>query len=99
MAGALLEFVGARWPGFAPLVDYRDLSTPLTIEHFAAHPCGAMYGLPPAPERFAVDWLRVRTRVPGLLLTGSDVASHGIVGAMTGGVGTAARVIGPRVFC
>ena len=34
----------------------------------------------------------------GLLLTGTDVASLGIVGAMMGGVLTSAHVLGPRGF-
>jgi all-trans-retinol 13,14-reductase len=95
---ALLSFVERRNPGFRELIDYQELATPLSVEHFAAHPQGAIYGLPAVPERYALPGLRITTPVEGLLLTGSDVAVHGIVGAMMGGVGTAAHVLGGAAF-
>ena len=49
-----------------------------------------------------LPYLRVVTPMPNLYLTGTDVASLGIVGAMMGGVITAAYLIGPlglfRIF-
>jgi all-trans-retinol 13,14-reductase len=50
------------------------------------------------PSRYRLRWLGTRTPVQGLLLTGSDVCGHGIVGAMMGGVGTAAHVMGGMGF-
>jgi anti-sigma factor RsiW len=41
-------------------------------------------------------WLRPRTRVPGLWLTGQDVMSCGVAGAMMGGLASAASVVGAR---
>jgi all-trans-retinol 13,14-reductase len=98
ISGALLSFVERRHAGFSALVNYSELATPLTFEHFAAHPQGAIYGLPSVPERYSFKWLGISTPVPGLLMTGSDVCGHGIVGAMMGGVGTAAHVLGGAGF-
>jgi all-trans-retinol 13,14-reductase len=95
---ALLSFIEQRYPNFRSLVDYQELGTPLSFEHFAAHPGGAIYGLPAVPQRYRLKWLGIRTPVAGLLLTGSDVCGHGIVGAMMGGVGTAAHVLGGAGF-
>ncbi len=40
----MLSFVAARYPALRDLVCYQELSTPLTIESFLAHPRGAIYG-------------------------------------------------------
>jgi phytoene dehydrogenase-like protein len=88
---ALLDFVERRHPGFRELVEFRELSTPLTNEFMTGHHRGAIYGLPSVPERFRkenLSWTRPKTPVEGLYLTGADVSSLGIVGAMMGGLTT-----------
>ncbi len=57
-----------------------------------------MYGLPATPQRYRTRDLKVRTPIRNLYLTGSDVSSLGILGAMMGGVATAAAVAGPGGF-
>ena len=98
VAKGLLTFVDRRYPGFSSLVDYCEVSTPLTVETFTGHPHGSVYGVPATPERFRLPYLRVATPVPNLYLTGADVASLGIVGAMMGGVATTARLLGTLGF-
>ena len=91
LAHDLIAFVEDRNPGFSQLVDYQELSTPLTNEYFTGHAGGAVYGVSCVPERFTEEnrcWLHPRTPVPGLFQTGADVCSPGIVGAMLGGVTT-----------
>ncbi|MGH8550646.1 MAG: phytoene desaturase family protein [Methylococcales bacterium] len=86
LARALIEFVDLRFPGFANLVDYCEVSTPLSTADFTGHRDGCIYGLPGTPEKLAAGWLRTRTPVKNLYLTGSDTAGHGIVGALMGGI-------------
>lgn len=95
MTGALLDLVESRNPGFRSLVQYAELSTPLTVEHFSAHAGGAIYGLPAVPERFGERRPGSTTPVTGLYLTGADAGMLGVMGALMGGVMTAARIIGP----
>jgi phytoene dehydrogenase-like protein len=95
---ALLAFVEAHHPGFTALVDYAELATPLTVEHFTGNSDGSIYGLPAVPARYMTDALHVTTPVRGLLLTGSDVCGQGIVGAMLGGVMTVGHVLGAGGF-
>ncbi len=95
---ALLDFVEARRPGLGDLVAYRELSTPLTTEHFTGHAGGAIYGVPAVPERYRLAWLGTRTPVAGLFLAGSDASAHGIGGALFGGVLAAAASMGGRGF-
>lgn len=95
ITSGLIKFVDDHYPGFSKLVDFAELSTPLTSEHYTAHPEGAMYGLPATPERYRQKWLKVETPVKGLYITGTDVASLGVVCSMLGGFATACFLNGP----
>jgi hypothetical protein len=78
-------------------VIHHELSTPLSASFFTRAPQGAIYGLEATPKRFTSTQLRTRTPIKNLYLTGGDVATLGIAGAMVGGVLTAGT-INPRVF-
>ncbi len=91
LSEALIQFVDRHYPGFADLVEYRELSTPLTNESMTGHWKGALYGLPAVTERYRPEnrvWMSPRSPLPGLYLTGADTSSMGIVGALMGGVAT-----------
>lgn len=90
----LLDLVNAHYPGFKDLVEYTELSTPLTIEHFTMRSKGMMYGVPATKKRLAMKSIRSQTPIKNLYLAGSDVFSPGIVGAMIGGVAAASLVLG-----
>ena len=94
MTQALLDLVERHHPGFRDLVEYSELATPLTFEHFTAAPAGAIYGYPATPARFTTAWLGPRTPIRNLYLTGSDAATLGIMGAVMGGVATASLLLG-----
>jgi all-trans-retinol 13,14-reductase len=98
LADAALAAVERHLPGLRALVRFTEVSTPLTTEHFTAHPGGEIYGLPFSPARFELPWLGVTTPVPGLLLTGADAMAPGIVGAMMGGVLATVKAAGFRTF-
>lgn len=85
----MLAQILRHMPALAPMVAYTELSTPVSTEHFTRAASGAIYGIEPTPERFQNRYLRPRTPIPGLFLSGSDVASAGVIGAMLGGVLTA----------
>jgi len=94
MTQALLDLVERHHPGFRDLVEYSELATPLTFEHFTAPPSGGIYGYPATPEKYRKAWLGPRTPIQNLYLTGSDVALLGIMGALMGAVVTASCVLG-----
>jgi len=81
-----------HFPALAPLVRYRELSTPLSTAAFTSAYQGASYGLEVTPRRFRSTALSARTPTPGLFLTGQDLVSPGITGAMMGGVVAAAAL-------
>lgn len=97
-ASQLIDFVDERYKGFKALVDFYEVSTPITTEHMTSHDQGSIYGLASVPERFdtnASPWCQVHTPVKNLYLTGADTTSLGIAGAMMGGVATCAHLMKP----
>lgn len=94
----LLKLADAHIPGLAELVEYAELATPLTVEHYTSHPGGRFYGLAASPQRYRSTLLGPRTPVDGLYLAGQDAGCLGIFGAMMGGVGAACQVLGARGY-
>jgi len=94
MEASLLEQFLAKMPELRDMVDYVELSTPLSTDNFCRPIRGSIYGLEPTPERFRNPTLRPHSPVPGLYFSGSEVATVGVIGAMMGGV-LAAMAIEP----
>jgi all-trans-retinol 13,14-reductase len=94
ITGGLLAMLERRVPGVSERVVLSELSTPITTEGFTGHRGGSIYGLPGTPERYKLTWLGVETPLDELYLTGADAFLHGVVGAMMGGVMTAAKLLG-----
>ena len=95
IANTLTNFVDKLYPGFKDLLEYQELSTPLSVKHFTDHPRGSIYGMPSVRERFNSDeapWCTPLTPVEGLYLTGADVVNLGVAGALMGGISTAGQV-------
>jgi all-trans-retinol 13,14-reductase len=88
----LLAVVEARLPGVRGRVEVAELSTPLSTRHFAGHPHGEIYGLEATPRRFEAD-IPVRAPLPGLFLTGADVATSGLTGALAGAALCASAIL------
>lgn len=93
----LLEILYKEKPQLRGKVAHAELSTPLTTRHFAGHPRGELYGLDHSPSRYRVP-LRAQTPLAGLYLTGADLVSAGVAGALVGGVMTSAAILGMRVL-
>lgn len=73
-------------PELEPYLEYVELSTPLSTDHFVRPMAGSIYGIEPTPTRFRNRWLRPGSPIKGLFMAGSEVASVGVIGAMMGGV-------------
>jgi phytoene dehydrogenase-like protein len=96
LTARLLDYLYEKLPQLRGKIDYCELSTPLSTDFFCEYRQGEMYGLSHDPQRFEQDWLRPRTRIPGLYLTGQDVLSCGVGGAMFAGFTTALSALGVR---
>lgn len=92
LADRMLEALYEQLPQLRGKVAISEISTPLTTAHFAGYSRGELYGLDHSPARFRQDFLKPETPIRGLYLTGQDIVSCGVAGAMFGGVLTAATV-------
>jgi len=80
----LLSELFRHVPAAAPHVDHVEVSTPLSYETFAKRERGGFMGVEASPQRFDQAWLRPATTIRGLFLTGQDVATDGVIGALAG---------------
>jgi all-trans-retinol 13,14-reductase len=90
----LLEHLFRQLPHLRDNVDHYELSSPLSTKNFVNYDKGELYGLDHTPERFSQKFLRPKTRVKGLYLTGQDIVSAGIGGALFSGLITATAITG-----
>ncbi len=94
----LLEKLYEQVPQVRGQVGYCELATPVTTRHFANYASGEIYGLAATPARFRQRFLRPRTPIRNLYLTGQDIANAGVAGAMLGGVFCATALLRPNLY-
>ncbi len=92
----LMEHLYDKVPQVRGEVDYFEVSTPVSTNWFGGYRNGELYGLAHTPERMQQDWLRPQTRIPGLWLTGQDILTCGVTGAMMSGLLTTLSMVGTR---
>ena len=92
----LMQHLYDKLPQLRGKVDYIEVSTPLSTDWFAGYQHGELYGLDHTVERLQQKWLGPRTRIPGLWLTGQDVLTCGVTGAMMAGMLTTTAIVGMR---
>ena len=92
----LMEHLYEKLPQLRGKVDYYEVSTPVSTNWFGGYQHGELYGLSHTPERMQQRWLRTKTRIPGLWLTGQDVLTCGVTGAMMAGMLTTGSIVGWR---
>ena len=92
----LMDYLYERLPDLRGKVDYFEVSTPLSTNWFGGYQKGELYGLAHTPERMQQKWLRPKTSIPGLWLTGQDILTCGVTGAMMAGMLTTASIVGMR---
>jgi all-trans-retinol 13,14-reductase len=88
----LLKGLYKQFPQLEGKIDYYELSTPLSTKHFVHYEKGEIYGLDHSPARFRMKELRPKTPIKNFYMTGQDIVTVGIGGALMSGVITAAHV-------
>lgn len=90
----LLKGLCAHYPKCEGRVKHVDVATPLTNMYYLGR--ADSYGLEHTPAHYdgALTQLRPRTDIRGLYVTGQDVGTVGIVGALNGGILTAHACLG-----
>ena len=89
VAAQLEDILYTYVPQVKGKVVYRELSTPLSTRHFAGYNRGEVYGLEHTPARFKNKHLRPDTHIKGFYLTGQDIVTCGVGGALMAAMLTA----------
>ena len=92
LAQRLLRKLYEQLPQLEGKVDYYELSTPLSTRHFVNYDHGEIYGLEHSPERFGSNAIHVKSSIKNLYLTGQDIVSCGIAGALISAVITGSLI-------
>ena len=92
----LMTYLYDKLPELRGKVDYYEVSTPLSTNWFGGYQRGELYGLSHTPGRMQQKWLRPKTTIPGLWLTGQDILTCGVTGAMMAGMLTTTSIVGTR---
>ncbi len=88
----LLEVLFHYEPQLRGKVAHYELSTPLSTRDFVNYAKGEIYGLHHDPNRFEQTFLRPQTPIKNLYLTGQDIVTAGIGGALMSGVLTVSAI-------
>ncbi len=97
-AQRMLAELYKRMPQLEDALDFYELATPLSTEWFHLYDRGEIYGLDHNPERFEQAWLHPVTPIKNLYMTGQDVVTAGVGGALMSGMLTTGAMVGLREF-
>ncbi|XP_022341649.2 all-trans-retinol 13,14-reductase-like [Crassostrea virginica] len=101
IAKKMLEQCIRLYPNLEGKVEYLDVGTPLSNKYYLGFSHGEMYGLDHSMQRFLPDaamHLRAKTDIPGLYLTGQDIMSAGLTGALFGGLLCASELLHRNLY-
>ncbi len=73
ISAVMMDFACRRYPKLRDLVQYQELSTPLSVQTFTSHGEGMIYGQACTPERLFENAWHVTTSIKNLYLTGCDI--------------------------
>ena len=98
IAQRLLDHLYNHLPHLKEQIDHYELSTPLTTQNFANYKNGELYGIDHTPDRFRQKFLKPRTPIKGFYLTGQDIVTAGVGGALFAGLITASAITGTNLL-
>ena len=90
----LLDKLYEQLPQVKGKVTHFELGTPLSTKHFMNYSKGEIYGLDHSPQRFRQKFLVPRTPIKNFYLTGQDIVTAGVGGALFSGLLTASAMTG-----
>ena len=91
-AQRLLNVLYEKEPQVKGKVDHYELSSPVTTKHFMNYDQGELYGIDHDPDRYKQRFLQPKTPIKNFYLTGQDIVSAGVAGALFAGFLTASTI-------
>lgn len=92
IAAKLLRAVEKMYPGINGMIESWDLYTPLSARRDTQHHNGNIFGIPDTPMRYKNLDLSCHTPLENVYLTGCDITSSGIYGAVLSGALTTTAI-------
>ena len=94
----IIKAIYKHCPNLKNEISYYELSTPLSTKSMANYINGELYGIDHDPKRFNQDWLKPKTPIKNLYLTGQDILTVGLAGALASGVLTTSVILRKNLF-
>ena len=98
ISSRILKKVYEYVPNAQSAMDYHELSTPLSVKSMANYQKGELYGINHDSNRFHQKWLRPRTDIKNLYLTGQDIITVGVTSALFSGLLTASSILNKNLM-
>ncbi len=94
----IIKQVYKHCPYLKNKISFYELSTPLSTKSLANYRFGELYGINHTPQRFKQKWLKPKTPIKNLFLSGQDIVTVGLVGALSSGVLTTSVLLKKNMF-
>ena len=94
----IIQSVYKHCPHLKDKIAYYELSTPLSTKTLANYTSGELYGIEHDPARFNQKWLKPKTPIKNLYLSGQDILTVGLAGALASGVLTTSVILKKNMF-
>ncbi len=98
IAQRLLKVVYKQLPQVKGKINCYELSSPLTTQHFMNYDKGEIYGLDHSPSRYRQSFLKPKTQIKNFYLTGQDIVTAGIGGALFSALLTSMVITGKNIL-
>ena len=94
----IIEKIYKHNPNLKDKISYHELSSPLSTRDMAHYQFGELYGADHTPSRFRQKWLKPKTPVKNLYMTGQDITTVGLPSALMSGVLTCSVLLKKNIF-
>ena len=94
----ILETIYKHTPHLKGKISYHELSSPLSTRDMAHYQFGELYGADHNPVRFRQKWLKPKTPLKGLFMTGQDITTVGLPSALSSGLLTCSVLLKKNLF-
>lgn len=94
----MLDCFIQSFPHLKEHIDFTEVSTPLSTRHYMNYQEGEIYGIENSPKRFELNWLRPKTKVNNLFITGVDITADSVTGALCSGLITTMQMEPKNLF-
>ncbi len=85
-------------PHLKDKISFYELSTPLSTKSMAHYEFGELYGIDHTPQRFREKWLKPKTPLKNLFMTGQDITTVGVPSALASGALTASVLLRKNIL-